>query len=260
MQWSFLPAMVYLVLRSMLAAIERPGWAVVTGAAAIGVNAALNALLIHGAGPVPALGLTGSGLATVLANVFLAATLGLVVIASPRFRRYRILSGLMRPHRETAAALWRLGLPIGIAIMLETGMFAAAAALIGHYDEASLAAHAIALQVASFAFVVPLGIAQAATVRVGRAAGAGDDDAVARSGWTGPGARRLQHGGHVAAADRRAAGHRRPLPRSREPRRLCGHGRRRSRCSPWRRCSRSPMGRRWSWRGCCAAWATRAPP
>ncbi len=184
MQWSFLPAMVYLVLRSMLAAIERPGWAVVTGAAAIGVNAALNALLIHGAGPVPALGLTGSGLATVLANVFLAATLGLVVIASPRFRRYRILSGLMRPHRETAAALWRLGLPIGIAIMLETGMFAAAAALIGHYDEASLAAHAIALQVASFAFVVPLGIAQAATVRVGRAAGAGDDDAVARSGWT----------------------------------------------------------------------------
>lgn len=183
-QWSFLPAMVYLVLRSMLAAVERPSWAVITGAAAIGVNAALNALLINGAGPLPALGLMGSGLATLLANIFMAATLGFVVVTRRHFRQYRILSGLLRPHWKTAAALWRLGLPIGIAIMLETGMFAAAAALIGHYDEGSLAAHAIALQVASFAFVVPLGVAQAATVRVGRAAGAKDEGAVRRGGWT----------------------------------------------------------------------------
>jgi len=63
-------------------------------------------------------------------------------------------------------------------------MFAAAAVLVGHFDQGSLAAHAIALQVASFAFMVPLGIAQAATVRVGRAAGAGDQAAVGRAGWT----------------------------------------------------------------------------
>ncbi len=182
-QWSFLPAMIYLVLRSMLAAVERPRWAVVTGVAAVAVNAALNALLIGGAGPVPALGLTGSGLATLLANLFMALALGSVVLFDRRFRDDRLLSGLLRPHWATVAALWRLGLPIGIAIMLETAMFAAAAGLIGHYDERALAAHAIALQVAALAFMVPLGIAQAATVRVSRAAGVGDDTAVGRAGW-----------------------------------------------------------------------------
>ncbi len=183
-QWSFLPAMVYLVLRSMLAAVERPSWAVITGAAAIGVNVGLNLVLVDGAGPIPALGLAGSGLATLLANLFMAATLGVVVVRHRDFRDFRILAGFFRPHWNTVAALWRLGFPIGIAIMLETGMFAAAAGLIGHYDEGSLAAHAIALQVASFAFVIPLGFAQAATVRVGRAAGLQDDGAVARGGWT----------------------------------------------------------------------------
>ncbi len=183
-QWSFLPAMVYLVLRSMLAAVERPSWAVITGAAAIAVNAALNLVLINGAGPIPALGLEGSGLATSLANLFMAVMLGVVVVTHRRFRDVRVLAGFFRPHWTTAAALWRLGLPIGIAIMLETGMFAAAAGLIGHFDEGSLPAHAIALQVATFAFVVPLGFAQAATVRVARAAGLQDDGAIGRGGWT----------------------------------------------------------------------------
>ena len=62
-------------------------------------------------------------------------------------------------------------------------MFAAAAGLIGHYDEAALAAHAIALQAASCTFMVPLGIAQASTVRVGRAAGENNWRAVGRAGW-----------------------------------------------------------------------------
>ena len=184
LQWSFLPAMIYLVLRSMLAAVERPSWAVVTGAAAVVVNALLNAVLISGVGFIPALGLAGSGLATLLSNLFMVAALGLAVVLDRRFRGYRILSGLFRPHWKTAAALWGLGLPIGIATMLEAGMFSAAAGLIGHYSEGALAAHAIALQVASFAFMVPLGIAQAATVRVGHAVGANDGKAVGRAGWT----------------------------------------------------------------------------
>ena len=184
MQWSLLPALVYLVLRSMLAALQRPRWAVMTGLAAVMLNAVLNAVLIGGAGPLPALGLAGSGLAMVLSNLFLAAALGLAVTLDARLRAVRPFAGLLRPPWRACRSLWRLGLPIGIGIMLEAGMFTAAAALVGHFDKGSLAAHAIALQVASFAFMVPLGIAQAATVRVGRAAGAGDRAAVGRAGWT----------------------------------------------------------------------------
>jgi len=184
MQWSLLPALVYLVLRSMLAALERPRWAVATGMAAVALNAALNVVLIGGAGPLPALGLAGSGLAMVLSNLFLAGALGLAVTLDPRLRGVRPFAGLLRPPWQACKSLWRLGLPIGIGIMLEAGMFTAAAVLVGHFDQGSLADHAIALQVASFAFMVPLGIAQAATVRVGRAAGAGDQAAVGRAGWT----------------------------------------------------------------------------
>ncbi len=63
-------------------------------------------------------------------------------------------------------------------------MFLASALLIGLLGTTSLAAHAIAIQCIAIAYMVPLGISQAATVRVGRAAGAGNFDAIVRSGWT----------------------------------------------------------------------------
>lgn len=182
MQWSLLPALVYLTLRSVLAALEHPRWTVGIGAAAIPLNAGLNWLLIGGHAGFPALGLQGSGLATLLANLFMAVALALVVTFDPRFRSYRAFTSLGAPPLLACADLWRLGLPIAAGIVLEVGMFTAATALIGHFDAAGLAAHAIALQVASFAFMIPLGIAQAATVRIGRAAGAQDPVAINRAG------------------------------------------------------------------------------
>ena len=185
MQWGLLPVLVYLVLRSMLAALERPRWAVMTGVFGVLFNAGLNAALIGGGLGLPALGVAGSALATLLSNLFMAAVLVAAVLIDPRLRGLHLLRGIAAPPLAACAALWRLGLPIGIGIMLETGAFAAATALVGAHDPGSLPAHAIALQVASFAFMVPLGIAQAVSVRVGRAAGAGDPDAVGRAGWTG---------------------------------------------------------------------------
>ncbi len=185
LQWGLLPVLVYLVLRSMLAALERPRWAVMTGILGVIVNAGLNAALIGGGFGLPALGVTGSALATLLSNIFMAAVLAAAVLGDPRLRGLRLLRGIARPPLAACTALWRVGLPIGIGIMLETGAFAAATALVGAHDPAALPAHAIALQVASLAFMVPLGIAQAVSVRVGRAAGARDRDAVGRAGWTG---------------------------------------------------------------------------
>ena len=183
LQWALLPAFVYLVLRSVFAALEHPRWAVATGSAAVALNALLNWLLIGGHGGLPALGLAGSGLATLLSNVFLAAALGTVAALDPRFARLRLSAGLFRPAWTGFAALWRLGLPIGVSLLLETGMFSVAAVMIGRFDAASLAAHAIALQVAALTFMMPLGLAQAATVRVGRASGAADALGIRRAGW-----------------------------------------------------------------------------
>ncbi len=184
LQWSLLPALVYLVLRSVFAALGRPRWAVVTGAAAVALNAALNWLLIAGHVGMPALGLSGSGLATLLANVFLAGALAVIAVTDPHLRGVRVFKGLMRPSWTGFSEFWRLGLPIGIGLLLETGMFTVATFLVGRIDASSLAAHAIALQVVSMAFMVPLGLGQAATIRIGRASGAGDPVGIARAGST----------------------------------------------------------------------------
>jgi MATE family multidrug resistance protein len=77
-----------------------------------------------------------------------------------------------------------LGLPAASQVTLEVGVFAAATALAGRLPPASLAAHQIAINIASFTFMVPLGIASAGAVRVGQAVGRRDAAGAARSGWT----------------------------------------------------------------------------
>ena len=95
--------------------------------------------------------------------------LGMVAVISyhPKFRRYHLFGRWWRSDWPRFRALWKLGLPIGVTMGLEGGVFGFAVILIGLIDTASVAAHAIALQVASVTFMVPLGLAQAATVRVG---------------------------------------------------------------------------------------------
>ena len=77
-----------------------------------------------------------------------------------------------------------LGLPAAIQITLEVGVFASATALAGRLPPAALAAHQIAVNIAAFTFMVPLGVASAGAVRVGQAVGRRDPRGAARSGWT----------------------------------------------------------------------------
>src|SRR5690606_5424341 len=97
---------------------------------------------------------------------------------------YRLFGRFWRADWPRFRELFRLGLPIAGILTFEVTIFNAAALLMGLIDAVSLAAHAIAIQVASISFMVPMGIGQAATVRVGRAFGAGDREAVSLSGWT----------------------------------------------------------------------------
>lgn len=187
MQWSLLPFLVYIVLRSTMAALERPGWSLVVVIAAFALNALANWVLVFGNWGFPALGLFGSGLATTFATTAMALGAALVLVLDRRFRRYRLFGRFWRADWPRFAALWRLGAPIGATLLFEVWIFNAAVFLMGLIGTAALAAHTIAIQIASLAFMVPMGLAQAATVRVGRAHGADDR----------PGARRA---GHAALA------------------------------------------------------------
>lgn len=184
LQWSLLPFFLYLVLRGFLAALQRPFAALAVMVVAVAFNAFANWCLMFGRLGFPALGLPGSGLATALSSTLMVVGLAIVVSTDRQFRRYRLFGRLWVADRERFRAFWRLGLPIGTTLAFEVVIFNGAALLMGLLGPTSLAAHAIAIQLASLTFMVPMGIGQAGTVRVGRAHGAGDAQGVRRSGTT----------------------------------------------------------------------------
>src|SRR5947209_18037872 len=107
-----------------------------------------------------------------------------VVVADRQFRRFHLFGNWRRFDRQRTVALVRLGWPIGVTMALEMGVFALAAYFMGWIGAPAVAAHAVALQLAAMTFMVPLGLGQAATVRVGLALGRGDSAGIARAGWT----------------------------------------------------------------------------
>ena len=182
LQWGLLPFLGFSVFRFFLASLERPGWSLAISVAAIPVNVGLAIWLIRGGGGLPALGLRGAGIATSLTSLLMFLALSLVLATNPRFRRWALLGRVWRPDWPRFRHLWRIGMPIAATLAFEVGVFNAAALVIGTFGAVPLAAHAIALQVASTLFMVPLGIAQAATVRVGLAFGAGDREGMRLAG------------------------------------------------------------------------------
>ena len=184
LQWSLLPFLLYLVLRSFLSALERPGWALVIGILAVPVNLGAAYCLMFGKFGLPQLGLVGAGYGTVISSTFMFVSLSVVISLDRQLKRYFLFGRFWRPDWPRYRTLWRIGVPIGLTLAFEVTIFNAAALFMGRIGANELAAHAIALQIASFCFMVPFGFSQAVTVRVGRAYGAQDTDGVARAGWT----------------------------------------------------------------------------
>ena len=107
-----------------------------------------------------------------------------LIYVDRRFRRYHLLGRFWRPDWARFREIWRIGLPIALTLGFEVTIFNAGVFLMGIIGADQLAAHSIALQIASVAFMVPLGLGKAATVRVGLAFGAGDVAGIRRAGWT----------------------------------------------------------------------------
>jgi MATE family multidrug resistance protein len=181
--WGITPALWFLAIRSFMGAVNRPEPGLWITLAAIPANAVLVYLFIHGKLGLPRLELFGAGLAhtTVNFGMFLAA-LWFSYGRRP-FRKYRVLGHIWRIDWTLMRKLIVIGAPISVAFLLEYGLFAAAALLMGLISTTALAAHQIALQITAILFMVPLGIGIAATVRVGHAVGRNDAAGVKRAGY-----------------------------------------------------------------------------
>jgi MATE family multidrug resistance protein len=180
--WGIAPALCFLAIRGFMGAVNRPEPGLWITLAAIPANGVLVYLLIHGALGLPRLELFGAGLATTLINfAMLLAGLWFAHRRRP-FSQYHVFGHLWRIDWMLMRQLIVIGAPTSIAFLLEYGLFAAAALLMGVIGTTALAAHQVALQVTAILFMVPLGIGMAATVRVGHAIGRDDAAAVNRAG------------------------------------------------------------------------------
>lgn len=105
------------------------------------------------------------------------------VLTDRRFRRYHLLARMSQISGKIFREMLRIGVPIGFTVLAEMGLFMVTTFMAGLLDTMTLAAHAIAMQTAGVAFMVPFGLSQAASVRIGLAAGSGRHDDVRRTGW-----------------------------------------------------------------------------
>ena len=182
LMWAAIPSVLASLLRTVVSSMGRPGIGTAINAMAVAVNALGNWVFVFGHFGMPALGLAGSALSSVVTSVAMLLAYAAVIRFDRRLHRYRLLGRWWRPEWSRFFDVLKIGLPICATIIAEAGMFNGAAFLMGRIGELELAAHTIALQFASIAFMVPFGVAQAATIRVGLAYGARDPSAITRAG------------------------------------------------------------------------------
>lgn len=172
--WGMIPALLIMAIKSYLSALGRAQVVLWVTLAAVGVNGLLAYALIFGHFGAPEMGIRGAALASLTVQMFTAAQLFAYAALLPDLRKYRLFQRFWRPDWHAMGQVFGLGWPIGVTMLAETGLFAATALMMGWIGTRELAAHGITLEVTSLAFMLHLGLSNAATIRTGRAFGAGD--------------------------------------------------------------------------------------
>lgn len=182
--WTLFPALGIIAFRSLLSAFDATRAILVITVIGVFVNAIVAYVLIFGHFGFPRLELRGAAIATLLTNIVMFLAMLGYVVRHRRLKRFHVLVRFWKPDWARFREIFRIGTPIGLTVVAEVGMFTAAALLMGRLGTDEVAAHAVALQCASIAFMVPLGLGIAATVRVGMAYGRGNAEGIRKAGYT----------------------------------------------------------------------------
>ncbi|MGH8211902.1 MAG: MATE family efflux transporter [Rhodanobacteraceae bacterium] len=145
----------------------------------------LGYVFIYGKLGLPALGARGSGIANAIVLWLQVIAFATYIRLSPRYRPLHLFARFEKPDPRAMFGLLRIGVPMGVTLLMEAGMFSIAALLISRLGTIAVAAHQIAINVASITFMVPLGLALAITIRVGNAVGRNDPHGVRYAGFGG---------------------------------------------------------------------------
>ena len=172
-RWGYVGMSAYVVLRGICEGMGRTRPAMVIAGSLLGVNALLNYAFIYGAFGAPELGGVGCGVATAIV-MWLNAVLILVVVTRRFYASARLFQGDWRPHFGTFAKLGRIGIPIGITVFFEFGVYSLVTLLLAGLGANVVAGHTIAGNINGIAFMIPMSLGMAASIRVGHCVGAED--------------------------------------------------------------------------------------
>ena len=184
-RWGVPALTLYLCMRYLSDGLHWTLPTMVLGFGGLIVLVPLGYALTWGVGPLPELGAGGLGIASAVMMWCQAIAFAVYLLRSKRFASLYLFAHFEWPRRDTQRTLLRTGLPIGVTVLMEGGLFIATALLIGRLGGVPVAAHQIAINVASLCFMIPFGLAEATTVRVGHAMGRGDRDGVRRAAFAG---------------------------------------------------------------------------
>lgn len=180
--FSMIPALFFFAQRQFAESQGKPLVPMLILLADVGLNALLNWILIFGRLGMPALGLVGSGWATLVARVAAVGALAWWLERSPDFAAVRAADA-GRWERARFAELLRMGVPAGGMLLFEAGAFSAAALMMGWIGTVPLAAHQVALSCAALTFMFPLGLSTAVSLRISKALGENRPAAVGAIGF-----------------------------------------------------------------------------
>jgi multidrug resistance protein, MATE family len=148
-------------------------------------NIGLNYVLMYGYLGFPAMGLIGAGFSTSITHILIAIVLLLYIKFKPSYGVYGAFAGPFKINFDTIYEILRLGIPMGAAIMSEMAFFISTTIMAGVLGIIPLGSHQIALNAASFTFMIPLGLSFAVSIRIGHAVGRNDKEGVKRAGIAG---------------------------------------------------------------------------
>lgn len=179
--WALFPALLFILFRSLVLGVGNPGVVLPISVVAAALNYPISYTLMTGQFGLPAMGIEGVAWGTFTVSCGMAVAIIVSSYRQPRFKGYPFWSGWEDFSFKQFLDTWRLGIPIALAHAMEIGMFSAAALLIGLVGVDALAAHQVALQCTTLAFMIPLGLSQAISVKVGEFYGAGRYNDVRRT-------------------------------------------------------------------------------
>lgn len=175
MGWSIIPMILFLTLKQFSDGLEETKWPMYISLATIPVNIVLNYILIYGAFGFPRLELIGAGIGTLLTRIFMLIAMAILIIKSRKFKDYiTSVYDRWQPQWVTIKNLLRIGIPSSMQYAMESWAFSVSGIMIGWLGAQQQASHQIALSLASFTFMVSLGLSAAGSIRVSNAKGRGD--------------------------------------------------------------------------------------